>query len=314
MPYFSSNNRYVPISAEFIKEKLPEANPTFVKVYIYLTMLASEGRDESYRDIAERLGLLESDLIAAINYWQDKGELKRTETSVTFAATSVTPQKADMPVAEAAIHRVHGAAAIISENKELSDMFMLAQEILGKPFTEKDMETVYWFYSELKMPPEVILLLLEYCVSKGKNRMSYIEAVAIAWHDRGLNTSEAVADYLKEEDQKTGFIYSIRKIMGIADRSLSQIEEKYLIKWHDELGMSEEMIALSYEYCIIQTAKLSFPYMDKIITRWHSEGITTMEAAEEDNRKFKSRSRTGDTAFDKNIYTQEDLESLTRNS
>ena len=91
-----------------------------------------------------------------------------------------------------------------------------------------------------------------------------------------------------------------------------ETEEKYLTKWHDELLMSEEMIALAYEYCIIQTAKLSFPYMDKIITRWSKEGITTITAAEEDNRKFKNRAKREETAFGDNSYDHDDLEKLTR--
>ena len=176
------------------------------------------------------------------------------------------------------------------------------------------METIYWFHSDLNMTPEVILLLLEYCVSKGKNRMSYIEKVAVSWNEMGLLTSESVALYLKNEEQKTGFLYSIRKIMGISDRSLSQIEEKYLTKWHEDLKMSEEMIALAYEYCIIQTAKLSFPYMDKIITRWNKEGIFTIAEAEADNRKFKNRRESSETAFRENSYNHSDLELLTRNS
>lgn len=323
MPYFLNNNRYIPVSAEFIKEKLPQANPTFVKVYIYLLMLASEGAQLPYSEIADKLGLLESDLMQAINYWQEKGELKKEADAVYFGGRVSFPElSADAPRQESYSnpqtepqpHRVENISEIISGNKELSDMFMLAQEILGKTITERDMETIYWFYSDLGMTPEVILLLLEYCVSKGKNRMSYIETVAVSWNERGLNTSERVAEYLKEEEQKTGFIYSIRKIMGISDRSLSQIEEKYLIKWHDEFGMSEEMIALAYEHCIIQTAKLSFPYMDKIITRWYNEGISTIAAAEEDNKKFRSRIRNGGANFDKTGYEQEDLESLTRNS
>ena len=117
---------------------------------------------------------------------------------------------------------------------------------------------------------------------------------------------------MDSEKQKTGFLYSIRKIMGISDRSLSQNEEKYLTKWHEEFSMSEEMIALAYEYCIIQTAKLSFPYMDKIISRWDAEGIKTVEAAEADNKKFKNRSRTRGTAFDDNTYDDDSLEILSR--
>ncbi len=313
MPYFTNDDKFVPVSAEFIKDKLPQANPTFVKVYLYLLMLAAENKSEEFSDIAETLGLLESDLMHAIKYWESQGVMFKNGDTFCFSKGSSMP--AEMPLIEAPSHKpVENLAEIIAGDKGLSDMFMLSQEILGKTITEKDMETIYWFYSDLKMPPEVILLLLEFCVSKGKNRMSYIEKVAVSWHEMGLCTSESVALYLKNEEQKTGFLYSIRKIMGIADRSLSQIEEKYLTKWHEDLNMSEEMIALAYEYCIIQTAKLSFPYMDKIITRWSKQGISTIAAAEEDNRKFKNRSKQEGTAFGENDYQHTDLELLTRNN
>ena len=313
MPFFTNDDKFVPVSAEFIKNKLPQANPTFVKVYIYLLMLASENKNDSFQSIADTLGLLESDLMHAIRYWQEQGVMLKNGDTVSFSNHPQVP--AEIPIIEAPVHKpVENLAEIIASDKGLSDMFLLSQEILGKTITEKDMETIYWFYSDLKMSAEVILLLLEYCVSKGKNRMSYIEKVAVSWHEMGLSTSESVALYIKNEEQKTGFLYSIRKIMGISDRSLSQIEEKYLTKWHEELNMSEEMIALAYEYCIIQTAKLSFPYMDKIIVRWSKQGISTIIDAEEDNRKFKNRSKQGGTAFNENSYDHTDLELLTRNN
>lgn len=310
MPYFSNDNRFIAVPAEFIRNHLPQANPTFVKVYLYLLMLASENTPAEFSEIADTLGLLESDLMLAIKYWESEGVIFKNGD--TFSFSKKLPSAVSR---EAFLERTHpeNLAQIIENDKVLSDMFAVSQEILGKTISERDMETIYWFYSDLKMPAEVILLLLEYCVSKGKNRMSYIEKVAVSWNEMGLNTAENVALYLESEEQKTGFLYSIRKIMGIADRSLSQIEEKYLTKWHEELSMSEEMIALAYEYCIIQTAKLSFPYMDKIISRWAAEGITTVSAAEEDNRKFKSRAKSDGTAFSDNDYNHDDLEKLTRN-
>lgn len=310
MPYFTNSDKFVPVPAAFIKDKLPRANATFVKVYLYLLMLASENTAADFAEIADTLGLLESDLMHAMKYWENEGIIFKDGENFSFSAER--PAAFEEPKAEEKPHRVENIAEVIENNSELKDMFTVSQEILGKAITEKDMETLYWFYSELKMPPEVILLLLEYCVSKGKNRMSYIEKVAVSWNEMGLTTSESVTRYIENEAQKTGFLYSIRKIMGIADRSLSQIEEKYLIKWHDKMNMSEEMIALAYEYCIIQTAKLSFPYMDKIITRWSGEGITTVSAAEEDNRKFKNRSKQSETDFNGG-YDHMDLERLTRN-
>ena len=311
MPTFIQNNSFLAVPTDFVKNCLPGANATFVKVYIYLLMLAEDKESPDFSEIAETLGLLESDLMHAIKYWENQGVLTRSGDVFTFicGAISKAAETVDAPSHKPS----RDIAEIISADKALSDMFSISQEILGKTVSQKDMETIYWFYSDLKMPVEVILLLLEYCVSKGNNKMSYIEEVAVSWNEMGLNTTENVALYLASEEQKTGFLYSIRKIMGISDRSLSQIEEKYLIKWHEELSMSEEMIALAYEYCIIQTAKLSFPYIDKIITRWSKENIRSVAQAEEDNRKFKSRANSNGTSFSDNKYDHDDLELLTRN-
>lgn len=320
MSQFSTENGYVTVPSEFIKNKIPGANPTFVKVYLYLAMLAAEKADCEYSEIAHCLGLLESDLMAAIKYWQNEGVLEQNGNGIVLCANPKNASDEENSAAETAEsmqtapHNAANIADKINSDPELSNMFMLAQEILGKTITERDMETLYWFCSDLGMSPEVVLMLLEYCVSKGKNRMSYIEKVAVSWNEMNLNTPDSAAEYIQNEEKKTGFLYSIRKIMGISDRSLSQIEEKYLSKWHDELDMSEEMIALAYEYCIIQTAKLSFPYMDKIITRWAADGITTIAAAEEDNKRFKNKNRRTETAFTDSTYDGDDLEMLSRNS
>lgn len=312
MPYFSNDNKFTAVPTEFIKTHVPEANPTFVKVYLYLLMLAQENQNVEFSAIAETLGLLESDLMLAVKYWESCGVIYKNGDAFKFS-TDLSKQVQEKDTQDVAPKpRPENLAAIIEADRSLSDMFLVAQEILGKTISERDMETIYWFYSDLKMSPEAILLLLEHCVSKGKTRMNYIEKVAVSWSEMGLTNAENVALYIKNEEQTTGFLYSIRKIMGISDRSLSQIEEKYLIKWHEEIGMDEEMIALAYEYCIIQTAKLSFPYMDKIITRWAQEGIRTVTAAEEDNRKFKQRAKTDGNAFGDNIYDHDDLEKLTR--
>ena len=313
MTQFKNNGEFVKVPKEFIKTKLPDANPTFVKVYLYLLMLSFENASIEYSQIANRLGILESDLLQAINYWISEGEITQDGNVINFSAHTATDETVqEFPSEQLKEHHTENIADIVNSDKSLSDLIMISQEILGKTITERDMETIYWFYSGLEMPPEVILLLLEYCVSKGKNRLSYLEKVAISWKEMGLNTSDTVTAYIKSEEHKNGFLYSIRKVMGISDRALSQTEEKYLEKWHHEWNMSEEMIALAYEYCIIQTAKLSFPYMDKIITRWKNESITTPEAAEEDNKKFRSRSKPEDSIF-KDKYDHDDLEKFSRN-
>ena len=52
--------------------------------------------------------------------------------------------------------------------------------------------------------------------------------------------------------------------------------------------MDENMVALAYEYCIIQISKLSFPYINSIIERWYNKGISTVTEAEKDREDFKA--------------------------
>ena len=68
-------------------------------------------------------------------------------------------------------------------------------------------------------------------------------------------------------------------------------EEAYINQWRDKCGMSVEMIALAYEYCILATNKLSFQYMDSIIRNWKKAGISTVEAAEKDHEDFKNKNK-----------------------
>ena len=117
--------------------------------------------------------------------------------------------------------------------------------------------------------------------------MQYIERVATAWHSKGINSMEEVEKFLAQEERTKNYKNSLKALFGIRDRNLTGIEEDYLQKWHEDLEMSEEMIALAYEYCILRTNKLSFPYMDKIISEWSAKNIRTIEAAEAENEAFK---------------------------
>ncbi len=63
------------ISNHFIDELMPEANGSYVKVYIYLLRLMSDSSELSLQILAERLDETEKDIRRALKYWEDKGIL-----------------------------------------------------------------------------------------------------------------------------------------------------------------------------------------------------------------------------------------------
>ncbi len=288
MPDFHFHIDFIPVPADFIEKYMAEANGAYVKVYLYAMNLARKGISEETAEIAKNLKLLESDVVNALDYWNNIGALKMSKDSVSFGAEK--SETAEKPQAKTQKTPAE-IAEIMTENKSLADLCEIAQQILGKTLNSKDLETLYWFYDNLGLSPEVISMLLEYCVSKGKRSMNYIEKVAITWHENGITTIGAAESYTAEERDKSSYFYSLRKLFGIADRNLSKSEEMYLKTWRSEYGMNEDMVALAYEYCILQTNKLSFPYMNSIIKRWYEKNITTVREAEADHEKFKAENK-----------------------
>ena len=311
---FKFNFNFVPVSSDFIENHMTMANGEYVKVYLYILNMAVTGSSAEPRVIARRLNLLESDVLNAVEFWQERGLLSSDGSTITIGASVNTvgasvntseevapalprePKPASIPVQkkpEPAEQR-KSAAQISDElvsNPELAGLSEMAQEFLGKTLTNKELETLYWFYDNLGFSAELIMVLLEYCVSKGKRDMRYIEATAIGWDNRGIKTVEAAEQYMLSETDDKKFLYELKDLFGIKDRNLSKTEEAYINQWRDKCGMSVEMIALAYEYCILATNKLSFQYMDSIIRNWKKAGISTVEAAEKDHEDFKNKNK-----------------------
>lgn len=320
MPKFVINQEYIPVSSYFIENFLKDANGVFLKVYLYALNLAVKGIEVDTTSIASDLNLLESDVLQAFAYWKSTGMIIEDSGVIEFcqkplAILSDEPQASVVEDNEdsSSAQKHYDSVLIaekISQNQSLSELVLLAQELLSKPLTQSELETLYWFFDELKYSTEAILLILDYCISRGKRNFKYIEKVAVAWHKEGLHTAEQLVEHINEEEKKNSYVYSLQKGMGISGRALSKTESEYIEKWYKTYSFPEDMILLAYEYCLINISKLSFPYMDKILERWHKQGITTRAEAEADNQKYKSKSGSI------NLYTDDfnhaELEKLTR--
>lgn len=285
MPDFKFNIDFVPIPKDFIEHIMPTANAAYVTVYLYVMLLALNGVNVKTADIAKKLGLLESDVVNAIKYWNSKGIFSGTGDSIIIKKSvdeELSPETDKKSITD--------ISAIIEGDSTLKDLCAIAQEILGKTLGNNDIETLYWFYDHLGFSPEVITMLLEYCVSMEKRNMKYIEKVAITWHENNITTIDEAQQYFNRAAKHDEFISSLRKLFGIADRKLSKTEKLYLESWRNDFKMSADMVSLAYEYCVMATNKLSFPYINQILKRWSEQGIHTIPDAERDHESHKQAS------------------------
>lgn len=290
MPEFKFNMDFVPIPKDFIENAMPTANPAYVKVYLYIMLLATNNKSLSTADIGKHTGLIESDVVNAITYWKEKGIFSGTSDTIIIKKT---PDEEVLPTSTK--KSIDEVSSLIDNNSELSDLCTIAQEILGKTLANNDLETLYWFYDQLGFSAEIITMLLEYCVSRGKRNMNYIEKVAITWHENKITTIAEAQAYISSVGDADNYVSSLKSLFGITDRKLSKTENAFMKSWREDLNMSVEMVGLAYEYCIIAINKLSFPYMNTIIKRWAEQGISTIAEAEADHEKYKQDSSSGGT-------------------
>lgn len=283
-----------PLSTVFIDKYMPGANPLYVQVYLYgLRLCYGAGMESDNKKIAEALDMLETDVYRAFKYWEQKGIVKLSGDGVEFVDLSMeTPaEKSEKPT-----YKADEILEIIDHNDEIKQLLLHAECIFGKTLSQSDTATLLSFYDWLRLPFEVILMLLEHCASLSKTSMRYAEKVAISWADEGIDTIDKAKEYLVNSDKRAKINRKFKRLLGIVNRDLSDTEYAHIIQWSEGMEMSSQLIKAAYEKTVLMTGGVSFPYMNGILQSWYKKGITKVEETEEEKAP---RSPKKDTAMTK---------------
>lgn len=72
--------------------------------------------------------------------------------------------------------------------------------------------------------------------------------------------------------------------LQIRGRNLTPAEERYAQSWL-EMGFDNETVSMAYERTCLNTGGLNWAYMNKILQRWHGQGLHTAQAVQAGDRK-----------------------------
>lgn len=257
----------ITIPITFIETELPKAPPLYVSIF-----LMTQATKQNAAEIAKKLQILESDVLKAWQYWAEKGyQIKQmaqqTQQTEPIKTTKriVPSQRPDYTQAEINLYMKH---------KDIQALFRSAERKLGKTLSYNDMSMLFSFYDWLGLPFDVIELLLTYCVSRNKRGMRYIEQVAIAWMEEGIDTAEKAAQYLKI---RTKGYREILRAFGQGNRMPVPEEEKHIKKWLWEYRLPLEVVVMACERTVSQTGGVSFAYADRILSAWKDAGVKNKE-------------------------------------
>lgn len=296
----NSSSTFTPVSNVFIEKYMPSARGEFIKVYLILLKynISNEpGVNSSV--LASSLNLLESDVMNALNYWNDQGILKlvpidkMNNFSIEFLSldNDLNNNTGEVNLLDAL------------DNSETNGMLRDIEKILARPLSTKEMEIYLGWQKDFSFTAELILILIEYCASKGKVDFRYIEKVALAWNDMGIKTVEQAQSYIKQTEDKWIKIRQILNYLGINNTEIMKPQEELLDKWINIYKFDIKLIQKACDICFQRLNRADFKYIDGILGKWFSDNIKTLEDVATKDKQHKNNYANNNKSYSKDPKT-----------
>ncbi len=279
--------KFTPVSNIFIERYMPKARGEFVKVYLIMLKYNFTGEPGVNSTVlATSLNLLESDIINALNYWNEEGVIKLVPIdkmgnfNIEFVDLSNE--------GNASVEKFNLVEELT--NTSNGDMLKDIGRLLGRTLSPTEVETYIGWKKEFNFSYELILLLIEFCASKGKTNFRYIEKVAIAWNEMNIKTVDDAQNYIRKTEDKWGTYREILKFLGIRNTDIMKPQEDMLEKWTSSYNYSLDIIKKACDICFQRLNRADFKYIDGILSSWNKDNLRTMQDIENKEAKFKSSS------------------------
>lgn len=304
-----------PVPNIFIDEYMPSADGNFVKVYLAGLVEAFNNNSMPGDFLSRKLGLIESDVVRALEYWELKGLICLTKSSeemqIEFLNVKDLYSYKSSNTAEK-----YSPEIICSKvaNTKLKDMFESIEKLLGRILSPKELSIYLSWIDDYSFPPEVIILLVEYCKSKNKVDSRYIEKVAMGWHDSNITSLEDAQKYIARHEGKFNSYRQVLEFLGLKENDIMKTQEEFLDKWFNTWEFDLEMILEACKICSLRINEPNFSYIDGILSNWYKNGFKAVKDIEATDSKKKSKNVkfkapvTTFNSYDQRSYDIKELE------
>ena len=257
---------------EDAQKLLGAANPDAALLYIYLRTGNDPGLAEKELGLnAGRLSCAGATL-RQLGLWQEEKKV--------LIAPGERPAYSEQDVLEA-----------MEGDTSFRALYGEIQRQLGRSLNTEELKILLGFIRYLGLPGDVISMLVSYCRHRSRIRgnlrspsLRTIEKEAYAWAEQGIDTVEEAAAFIQAQNVRNSRLSRLMQLLQIRGRSLTAAEERYAQSWLD-MGFQEECICMAYERTCLNTGGLNWAYMNKILLRWHQQGLHTAEAVRSGDQK-----------------------------
>ena len=262
----------VKVSQSDVRKLLSAASPDAALLYLYL------GAGNRQENAEKDLNLNASRLSCAAATLRQLGLVM--DERVSHIAPGERPSYSERDVLEA-----------MDGDVDFRSLYGEVQRLLGRSLNTEELKILLGFVRYLGMTPELVSVLVCYCKERARNRGSLrnpslrtSEKEAYAWAERGIDSVEDAAAFIQAQNVRNSRLQRLMNLLQIRGRNLTAAEERYAQSWLD-MDLSEELISKAYERTCLNTGGLNWAYMNKILQRWHEQGLRTAEDVRGGDRK-----------------------------
>lgn len=269
-----------PVDNQFIREYLPIAKGDYVRVYLYGLMCCHHPEiDVSPESLSRELDIPEEEIGAAFRYWERRGLVRRISDH--------PPLWQYLPMRN---RELNGGNSKIDPGYEiftemLYGIFNHERRLHGSEIAE-----CYEWVTDLKLPPEVVVMLLKHMESiKGKNfSIHSAKQLAMQMADEDAKTLEEAEDFLSRDQEIWDGTKKILRRLGKRNAP-SEDQAALYRKWTREWGFTHEAV----ENACAETAKgdPNMGYLDGVLRKIHAR--TESSGGIDEARVREDRERTG---------------------
>ena len=283
-----------------------------VKLKVLLFMLRNSDRELSLEDISKATGVNVTDIPEALEYWvsreilqqnagvfapvDSKEELKQPDSPQPSAqpekennsqkeirtpeeiSREVEEQKQRFLVTKPQKPDYVFTSQRLAVDEELKLLVNEAQTSFGKTISNSDISTLLMLKDTCGLPVEVLLMLLQYCVSIDKCNMRTVEKIGVSWADEGVDSAEAADERIARAKHSSTCFSTVSTVFGLKTTgSPTKKQLEYSTRWIGEWKFSEPMLREAYERCVDSKGEVRFNYIDGILRKWQALGIKNLD-------------------------------------
>ena len=252
------------------------------------------------------------EVLAALAFWRGCGVLKAEKGAKKSEAPLPAPAeemkaspeknaKGRIDADEAPFYSSADLATAAENTPDFKNLVTFAEGRLEKVMNTSELARLYAFLDYLKMPLDVVMLVIEDSAARGKKSLRYITKVLQSFQDEEIDTYEKAEAYFLRRKESVLYEKKVRDLFGLGTRKLTPTEETCLKTWRETYHYGEDMLNAAYEKTVSSAKNPSIKYMHKILESWHESGFTTPEEA----AKAKKEPAGGEKSYELDDFFQQ---------